>query len=115
MKKLLTLAVLIAAITATALVPVSASADTFRYRYCPNGTNNRQYCTVIKVILCVVPDVRGLKTEPASSLLRKHDCKLGTVTSRKIKRARRGTIVSQSPGSCQIRDQGFKVNVVVAK
>jgi len=115
MKKLLALAVLIAAIAATALVPVSASGDTSTYRYCPNGTNNPRYCTVIKVTVCVVHDLRGLKTAPASSLLRRHDCRLGKVTLRKIKHAKKGRIVSQSAAPFSIHIQGFKVNVVVAK
>jgi hypothetical protein len=70
---------------------------------------------VVRVVRCVVPNLRGKTLAQARRLLTARRCALGRVTRARSAKVRRGRVVSQSrrPGA-RLR-RGTKVNVVVSR
>jgi hypothetical protein len=109
LKRLLVLTVCIATFGAVSLMPVSASADTFLK--CPPGTTNVNYCT--KVVLCVVPNLKGKTVPQANRLLRAHDCRRGRV--RRVTGHPKGIIFKTKPKAGSVRRRNAKVTLYVGK
>jgi hypothetical protein len=107
LKRSLVLTAVIAAFAAVALIPVSASADTFLK--CPPGATNLSYCS--KVVLCVVPRLSGKTVHAASQLLRRHNCTLGKV--RRVRGHKKGKIFASHPSHGSILARNARVGVSI--
>ncbi|HEY2656571.1 MAG TPA: PASTA domain-containing protein [Solirubrobacteraceae bacterium] len=62
---------------------------------------------------CTVPHLHGKTLRAARASLKTARCSLGRVTRKRIRHARRGRVIAQSPPSGTHRRQGTKVNVVL--
>lgn len=62
---------------------------------------------------CVVPKLKGKKVRAAKRTLGRADCKLGTVTIRKARKAKKGKVLKQGSKPGKVLAPGTKVNLVV--
>jgi hypothetical protein len=106
-KKVLALAVAVAAFAALAVAPLSASADTvFKCSH-----DSADYC--MPVVKCVVPELRGDTVAQARVLLAAHDCTLGKVKDHPDGNVPVGTINKSDPSAGTMHHDGKKVDVQV--
>lgn len=117
-KKALVLIVPLLAVTALALIPISASADV----ECPPGVQNKSYCKHV----CKVPNVVGRSLHRAKEVIRKHDCDVGEISRQELdnpsqvgpgaaieKRSEKGMVVKQRPRPGGVYRAHHEVNLVV--
>jgi beta-lactam-binding protein with PASTA domain len=111
----------LAAVLALSMVPMSASADL----RCPKGQHNTKYCKK----QCVVPKLVGKHQKSAVSLLKSHDCRVGTITKQETDNDKKthgkgggdklekgfegGVVVSQGDRAGSVHSKDHKVNLVV--
>jgi uncharacterized delta-60 repeat protein len=64
---------------------------------------------------CKVPSVLGKTLAAARTSITRAECKVGKVTRKRSKRAKKGRVISQSPRAGASLPNGSKVNLVVSK
>jgi hypothetical protein len=70
--------------------------------------------TVVPVIRCIVPKLKGRRLRPAKRVLRRRHCRIGKVIRKHRKKApRKARIIKQRPGPRTIRPAGSKVHVTL--
>jgi hypothetical protein len=96
---------------ALAILPATASADSFYS--CPVGATSLSYCQQVK--FCVVPTLRGLTETQAKNALRAHDCGIGDVrnAARHDNTLPAGRVLRASPQGGSVREAGFAVDLVL--
>lgn len=119
LKKTLVLIAPLLAVTALALVPISASGDTFSE--CPPGVTDHKYCEKYgeKVEKCVVPDVKGLSVDQAREELADHDCRVKRIRDHEgDENHRKGAdgdddVIRTTPSAGTRHQDNFRVTLVV--
>jgi beta-lactam-binding protein with PASTA domain len=65
-------------------------------------------------VRCLVPKLKGLTLAKATSALRAANCTLGKVTKKKVRKGKKGVVVSHSPAAGQSLPAGSPVKVTVS-
>jgi serine/threonine-protein kinase len=69
----------------------------------------------IKVVRCVVPNVKGKTLAAAKRKITAGHCRTGSVTKAKSKTVAKGKVISQSPRAGKRLARGAKVNLVISR
>jgi uncharacterized delta-60 repeat protein len=80
-----------------------------------NGPSDIAVARFQNFLSCVVPDVRGKKLAAAKSSIKKALCRVGKVTRKRSKAAKKGRVLSQRPKAGATVLGGTKVNLVLGK